>query len=290
MCVPLDVVASGVGPTWFVALLQLFPTWFDWGVSYLPYFLFFWHGPLVPVGVVERFGLRVLPRSKISVTLCGIWKVLWSWSQVKISFWLGFFPGLFQPATLARVLSLLTSSCVTMSAKGLSPRISMYLGNQYASSWSVMLPFSSHCPSLSVLSISNWVLNSFEQRSRWAAVSHILQLGHLSSGHGVAEYRPTWTLVPQKPEFCLNLQILYMPGLFFSARSRCSKSTLLNCSFGHGFFFLLPKYCLATSLLAWNLIAPTICHLEEACVSTKCIYWRRPTTVSIYIHISLGLS
>ena len=171
----------------------------------------------------------------------------------------------------------------------LSPRISMYLGIQYASSWSVMPPFSSHCPSLSVLSISNWVLNSFEQRSRWAAVSHILQLGHLSSGHGVAEYRPTWTLVPQKPEFCLNLQILYMPGLFFSARSRCSKSTLLNCSFGHGFFFLLPKYCLATSLLAWNLIAPTICHLEEACVSAKCIYWRRPPTVSIYIAISLGL-
>ncbi len=35
MYVPLDEVVSGVGPTWFVVLLQLYPTWFDLGVSYL---------------------------------------------------------------------------------------------------------------------------------------------------------------------------------------------------------------------------------------------------------------
>ncbi len=36
VCVPLDVVWSGVGPTWFAVLLQLYPSWFCWGVSCLP--------------------------------------------------------------------------------------------------------------------------------------------------------------------------------------------------------------------------------------------------------------
>ena len=36
VCVPLDVVRSGIGPTWFVVLLQLYPSWFCWGVSCLP--------------------------------------------------------------------------------------------------------------------------------------------------------------------------------------------------------------------------------------------------------------
>ena len=36
MCVPLDMVGSGIGPTWFVVLLQLYPAWFYWGVSCLP--------------------------------------------------------------------------------------------------------------------------------------------------------------------------------------------------------------------------------------------------------------
>ncbi len=130
----------------------------------------------------------------------------------------------------------------------------MYLGIQYASSGSVMPSLSSHCSSLSVLSISSWVLSLFEQRRRWAAVSRLPQVGHLSSGRDVPEYNPTCTLVPQNPKFCLDLQIAYMSDLFFSARSKCSQSILLKCSFGHGFFFLLPKYCLATSLLVWNLM------------------------------------
>ena len=36
VCVLLDVVRSGIGPTWFVVLLQLYPSWFCWGVSCLP--------------------------------------------------------------------------------------------------------------------------------------------------------------------------------------------------------------------------------------------------------------
>ncbi len=130
--VPLDVVIRGVGLTWIVALLQLFPTWFDWGVSYWPCFWFFWCGPLVLVGVVERLGLRLLPRSSISVTLCGIWKVCWSWSQVKIGFWLGHFPGLFLPATLAWGLSHLTSSCGASCSSCCGER---YCGRSIGSAW-----------------------------------------------------------------------------------------------------------------------------------------------------------
>jgi len=36
VCVPLDVERSGVGLTWFVVLLQLYPSWFCWGASCLP--------------------------------------------------------------------------------------------------------------------------------------------------------------------------------------------------------------------------------------------------------------
>ena len=51
-----------------------------------------------------------------------------------------------------------------------------------------------------------------------------------------------------------------MSGLVFIASSRCSQSTSSNCSFGLGFFFLLPKYCLANSLLAWNLVELDTSH------------------------------
>ncbi len=34
--------------------------------------------------------------------------------------------------------------------------------------------------------------------------------------------------MPKNPEFCLDLHILYMSGLFFSARSKCSQSTASN--------------------------------------------------------------
>ncbi len=132
--------------------------------------------------------------------------------------------------------------------------IRMYLGIQYANSWSVLPSFSNHFSSSSALSISNWVLPSLGQSRRWAAVSRLPQLGHLLSCPGIPKYLPTCTLVPQKPEFCFDLQILYMSGLVFIASSRCSQSTSSNCSFGHGFLFLLPKYRLATSLLVWNLI------------------------------------
>jgi len=132
----------------------------------------------------------------------------------------------------------------------------MYLGIQYANSWSVLPSFSNHFPSSSALSMSNWVLPSLGQSRRCAAVSRLLQLGHWSSYPGIPEYRyrPTWTLVLQKPEFCFDLQILYMSGFVFIASSRCSQSTSSNFSFVHGFFFLLPRYLSATSLLAWNLI------------------------------------
>jgi len=86
------------------------------------------------------------------------------------------------------------------------------------------------------------------------------------------EYRPTWTLVLQKPEFSFDLQILYMLGLLFIARSRCSQSTSLNCSFGHGFFFLLPKYRLATSLLAWNLIGLDTSSQKCMCIASNIIH------------------
>jgi hypothetical protein len=41
----------------------------------------------------------------------------------------------------------------------------------------------------------------------------------------------TW--VPQNPDVCFDCQILYMLGLFFRARLRCSQSTLLKCSLVH---------------------------------------------------------
>ncbi len=140
------------------------------------------------------------------------------------------------------------------SANGLTPCISMYLGIQYTNSRSVILSLFNHFPNSSVFLISKWVLSLFEQRRRWCAVSLLPQFGHLLSGNVVPKYSPTCTLVPQKPDFCLDCQILYMSGLFLSAKSRCSQSTSSNCSFGHELFFLLPKYFLAAFLLAWNLM------------------------------------
>ena len=44
---------------------------------------------------------------------------------------------------------------------------------------------------------------------RCIAVSLRLQFKHHSSGQESPEKRPTWTLVPQNPKFCLDLQNLY---------------------------------------------------------------------------------
>jgi hypothetical protein len=52
-----------------------------------------------------------------------------------------------------------------MSAKGLSPCISMYLGIQYASSWFGMWSLSSHCPVCIIDKQLSYLL-VFEQWSR----------------------------------------------------------------------------------------------------------------------------
>ena len=116
---------------------------------------------------------------------------------------------------------------------GLSPCIKIYLGIQYASSGSVLLSVSSHMLSLSTFSIRSLVLSLSGHSIRCAAVSRLPQMGQRLSGNATPEYFPTLTQVPQNPDVCLDCQTLYMPGLFFSASSRCSQSTSSKHLFGH---------------------------------------------------------
>ncbi len=83
-----------------------------------------------------------------------------------------------------------------------------------------------------------------------SAVSLRPQFRHFSSGQSRPEYFPTWILVPQKPECCFDLHILYKSDFDDMARSRCSQSTSSKRSCGH--FFVSVSMHPATSLLAWN--------------------------------------
>ena len=103
------------------------------------------------------------------------------------------------------------------------------------------------------ISVSNFVRSLSGQSMRCIAVSLWPQFVHCSSRQESPEKWPTWTLVPQYPKFCLDLQILYMSVLFLRAKSRCSQSTALNLSLDHVSFLCIPRCWHATSLLAWNL-------------------------------------
>ncbi len=116
---------------------------------------------------------------------------------------------------------------------GLSLRIKIYLGIQYASSGSVLLSVSSHMLSLSTFSIRSLVLSLSGHSIRCAAVSHLPQFEHHLSGDTSPEYLPTLTWVPQNPDVCLECQTLYMSGLFFRASSRCSQLTSSKRLSGH---------------------------------------------------------
>ena len=117
--------------------------------------------------------------------------------------------------------------------KGLSPRIRMYFGIQYASSGSVFSSYSIHLTSSSTFSSRSRVLSLSGHNIKCAAVSRLPQFGQRSSGSDSPDYIPTLTRVPQYPDVCLDRHTLYMSDLFFIAWSRCSQSTSLNRSFVH---------------------------------------------------------
>ncbi len=141
------------------------------------------------------------------------------------------------------------------SAKRLSPLIRMYYGIQYATSRSVLSSFSSHCTSLSVVSISSHILFSLGHLMMCADVSRHAQLGQQLFGESLPEYCPTCTRVPKKPEFCFEHHTLYMSNLFWSAKSKSSQLTSSKHSDVHGCAHCVCRYLLTTSLLAWNQIA-----------------------------------
>ncbi len=129
----------------------------------------------------------------------------------------------------------------------------MYLRIQYNISGLVLLSCAIHSISSSTFSAGNFVRSLSGQSMICIAVSLRLQFGHHLSGQALPEKRPTWTLVPQNPKFCLDLHIFYMSVLLLSTKSKCSQSTALNLSLVHLSFVHVPRCWRATSLLAWNL-------------------------------------
>ena len=139
--------------------------------------------------------------------------------------------------------------------RGLHPLIRMNLGIQHNIFGSVLSSWAIHFVSLSAIFVSNFIQSLSGQSMRCISVSLQPQFGHCLSRQELPEKQPTWTFVPQNPEFCSDLQILYMLVLFLSAKSKCSQSTALNLSLDHLSFLHILRCWRATSLLVWNLRA-----------------------------------